>query len=48
MYLDMPNRLETIVVCDINNIADLQFTEDIMADFADMKRIVAEQSVQYG
>ena len=48
MYLDKPNRLEIIVVCGINNISDGQSPEDIMADFADMKQIVAEHSVQYG
>ena len=48
LYLDKPNRLEIIVVCGINNIADGQFSEDFIADFAEMKQIVAEHSLQYG
>ena len=45
LYLrNIPNRLEIIAVCTINNIGDGQPTEEIVAEMKVMKDLVAEHS----
>ena len=45
LYLSkLPNRLEIIAVCTINNIGDGQPPEEIVADMMKMKALVAEHS----
>ena len=47
-YLDLPNRLEIMVIAGINNIAAGENAEDIINDMKVLKRVVENHSKKFG